>query len=238
MRSGIAWPIIEKNARFARPGIHVERVEGIPYGLGQIGAGQPFDSDAGGERFFALAADDLALARIERGEEILERRVAVVLPMELLVGALQIAARAQRLPFGLRQKRHVRGREFALPGDFGERIAECEPHLLGERAGAGEEARAGHGRERHRGLQLRIVVAADALERVRPAVIEDVFALRVAFQIAGRGADEFALSGFDEQMARLPAGAAANRLRLFKRGEECVRNEWVGRLSSCGRLWG
>ena len=59
-------------------------------------------ADAGGERVRALAANGLALARGERGQERIERVVAGILPMELLVGALEEAALAQQLPFRLR----------------------------------------------------------------------------------------------------------------------------------------
>ena len=52
--------------------------------------------DAGRERFLALAADGLALARGERGQEIVEAGVAGIVPMELLVGALQEAALAEQ----------------------------------------------------------------------------------------------------------------------------------------------
>src|SRR5260221_8749 len=57
--------------------------------------------DAGGESVAALAPDGLALARRQRGEEIVEGREAAVCPMELLVGAQQEATLAERTPFRL-----------------------------------------------------------------------------------------------------------------------------------------
>jgi hypothetical protein len=57
----------------------------------------------------ALAADHLALARGQRAEEGVERRVAGVLPVELAMGALEIAARAEQLPLRLGREGHMDG---------------------------------------------------------------------------------------------------------------------------------
>jgi hypothetical protein len=46
---------------------------------------------------------------------------------------------------------------------------------FGLRPGPREQARARHWRERHGDLQLGIIAPAGALERLRPAVVEDVF---------------------------------------------------------------
>ena len=154
--------------------------------------------------------------------------------MELLVGALQEIAFAERAPFRFGEERDVGRRQVACLRDFGERIGETAAHGVGECAGAGEQARAGHRRERHRHLQLRIIVAAGALEGLGPAVVEDVFAARMALHVAGRGAEQGALRVLREQVARLPAGPAADRIRLFKRGQKLMRNERVVRISSCG----
>src|SRR5437763_11796581 len=83
----------------ARPGLHVEREERVPGRFREAGAGEPFDLDAGCQRVLAFAPDGLALARGERAEEILERAVALVLPVELLIGALEEAALAEQAPF-------------------------------------------------------------------------------------------------------------------------------------------
>ncbi len=70
----------------------------------------------GAQRLLALAPDRLALARGERREEIVERTVAAVFPMELLVGPLQEIARAERSPFRLRQKCDMCGRQLIRGG--------------------------------------------------------------------------------------------------------------------------
>src|SRR5262245_17784076 len=85
----------------ARAGLHVEVEKVVPHAFGEIGAGQPMHADAVGERILALAPDGLALAGGERGEEVVEGRVAGVLPMKLLVRALEVAALAEQLPFRL-----------------------------------------------------------------------------------------------------------------------------------------
>ncbi len=69
-----------------------------------------------------------------------------------------------------------------------------------------QQATSGGGREGNTGLQLRVVVAARALVGVGPAVIENVFALRVVLQIAGNNADGFSAYS-RHQMARPPASA-------------------------------
>src|SRR5690606_28783341 len=53
---------------------------------------------------------------------------------------------------------------------------------------ANQKTSARHGRERHRDLKLRIVAPAGALVSLGPAVVEDVLALAVTLQVAGRDA--------------------------------------------------
>ena len=125
--------------------------------------------------------------------------------------------------------------------------ASAAAHRLGQRAGAGEQAGAGGRGERHRDLQLGIIVAAGALVGLGPAVVEHVFAARMGFQVAGRGAQKAPLGVLGQQVARLPAGAVADATRGFKRSQKIVRNKWVielvlvlitagGKLSSCVSL--
>jgi len=65
-------------------------------------------------------------------------------------------------------------------------------------------------------LQLRIIIAACALVGVGPAVIEDVFALAVRFQIAGGDRVNLAAFVFDDKMLREPSRPAADRFRGFE----------------------
>ena len=48
-----------------------------------------------------------------------------------------------------------------------------------------EQSGAGRRRERHRDLELWIIAPAGALESIRPAMVEDIFAIAVRFAIAG-----------------------------------------------------
>jgi hypothetical protein len=57
----------------------------------------------------ALALDGLAVARVQGGEEIIEGVVALIVPVELLVGPLQEAVFGQELPLRLARKGDVDG---------------------------------------------------------------------------------------------------------------------------------
>src|SRR5215467_1835068 len=85
----------------ARSGFHVELEKGVPRAFGEVGAGQPMHGDSIRQRIVALAPDGLAFAGGERSEKVLESSVARVLPVELAVRALEIAMRAEKLPFRL-----------------------------------------------------------------------------------------------------------------------------------------
>ncbi len=81
----------------------------------EVGAGDPLDGDAGGERVAPLALDRLALARGERAQEIVEGGIAVVVPVELLVDPAQEAQRPGPLGLGLGQERRVDRGGLDLP---------------------------------------------------------------------------------------------------------------------------
>ena len=84
-------PVEVRPAPLARAGVHVKVEKGIPMLLADVGPHHVLDCDAGGKCLRALFAHRLALARGERREEVVERAVALVMPMELLVRALQKA---------------------------------------------------------------------------------------------------------------------------------------------------
>ena len=92
-------------------------------------------------------------------------------------------------------------------------------------ARARQDARAGDGRERHAHLQLWIIAAAGSLKTFGPAPVEDVFALRMRFHVAGhhRG---------DRRAARI---RSAFSVRTACRGVQPVRPETVPELSSASR---
>src|SRR5579883_860428 len=67
------------------------------------------DGDSIAERVAPLALDRLAMARIERCQEVVETAVVAIVPMELLVGPLQESKSAQEFPFGFGREGEVRG---------------------------------------------------------------------------------------------------------------------------------
>ena len=87
----------------------------------------------------------------------------------------------------------MRRGQVAGGGDLDQGIGEAAAHGLRQRSRAGEQAGAGHRGERHRDLQLGVIVAAGVLEGLGPAVVEDVFAARMALHVAGRGAEQSAV---------------------------------------------
>jgi len=58
-------------------------------------------------------------------------------------------------------------------------------------------------------------------------VIEHVFALAVALEIAGHRREQAAVGAFEHQRRALPAGAGADAARILERGEEGVADEGI-----------
>jgi hypothetical protein len=175
------------------------------------------------ERERALLADHLALARRQRGEEILEASITLVDPVELAVGPDQ--------PSGLLEQRHLRlGDERGVRG--GEAVRRDDALGRSDQGGgqnrlAGQQAAAGDRRERHGDLELGIIVAAGALIGVRPAVIEHIFAEAVALHISGQHRIGPSVRAVDGDRQRLPAGAGGGAARLLERREEGVAEERI-----------
>ena len=211
---------------FARAGLHVEGEERVPRLFGDVLAGEPVDGDAGGDRLAALALDRLAMARIEAGEEIVEGREILVVPVKLLVGALQEAVLGQKFRLAFTRESHMRRRRLAEAAQRHQPAGERRADLLAIDVVADQEARAGCRRERHRALQLRIIAPARALIGVGPAAVEHVFALRMRLEITGHDAGDLA-SDFRQQMPRSPAGAGDGRARVLGRREKGVRHKGV-----------
>jgi len=90
-----------------------------------------------------------------------------------------------------------------------------------------EQALTRHGRERHGDLELGVISAARALPRVGPAVVEDIFALAMRFQIGGRRGDYVRGAILDQDRRRRPAGAGADAARILQRREERMADERV-----------
>ncbi len=99
--------------------------------------------------------------------------------------------------------------------------------------GVGRDQKPAPGDRRERGgdLEFGIVAPAGALVGVGPGVVEHVFALAVALEIAGGGGDHAPARVLDDDMRRRPARAAADRAGGLKRVEKRVRDEWVEPLA-------
>ena len=187
-----------------------------------------------GERLAPFALDRLAVARIEGGEEIVETAVALVVPVELLVVALQEAVLGQKLPFGFARKGDVNRRRVGGAAERDQTARQGVADAVGIDAVADQQARSGGRREGNRGLQFRIIAAARALIGIGPAAVEHVFALRVRFQVAGHDAGDGAVEP-GQQVPRSPAGARAGRSGGLQGREKGMRNKRViAKFLICG----
>ena len=211
----------------ARARVHVEGVERVPVRLGDVAAVDPLDGDAGRSRLLALLAHGLALARGERGEEVVEVRVAGVVPVELLVRALQEPVLAQPAPLALAQEGDVHARHAVALGTAVAAAAASSASSPPPRARPHQQAAPRHRREGHGDLQLGIVAAAGALVGIGPGVVEDVLALAVRFGVAGRAGDDLVLLVLQDEVARRPARAVADAARFLQRLQEAVGEERI-----------
>src|SRR5271170_310528 len=134
--------------------------------------------------------------------------------MELLIGALEIARLSSRVPFVLREKCDVERRSMQFADGRGAGSQQHRPYTVFIAGRRHEKARSGDGREGHRGLQLRIIVAAGPLQSLRPALIEDVFALTVVLQIERQDARD-SIVFFDDKMTGPPASPRGRGAGLF-----------------------
>src|SRR5262245_48206382 len=108
---------------------------------------------------------------------------------------------------------------MAATAHLGEPFGEQDLDIVSLRPWARQQAPPGCGRERHRYLELGIVVAAGALIGVGPAMVEYVFALRMGLGIAGHSAEEL-VARLRHEVHGLPAGAVAGRAGELGGGRE------------------
>ena len=163
-----------------------------------------------------FALDRLAVTRVQRGQEIVKRPVAFIVPVKLLVVAQQEAVLAQKLRFRLAGKGHMHGGGVGRVAQRHQAARERGSDLLAIDAIADQQPWAGGGRKRHRGLQFWIIAPARALIGIRPAAVEDVFALRMRFQIAGHDAGDLAVEPRQE-MPRHPSRCGRRPSRRLRR---------------------
>ena len=176
--------------------------------------------------FAALLAHGLALARGEPREEIVERRVALVVPVELLVGALQEALRAERASTRPRVRNVSVQRRDAERGARPRRRPRRAASRRRSASGPGltSSRRPGTGVNGTADLQLRIIAAAGALVGLRPGVVEDVLAGAVQLHVAGHAAGDAAGAVLEHDVLRQPAGA---RVADAPDSSSALRKAWA-----------
>ena len=151
--------------------------------------------------------------------------------MELLVGARQVAGFGQQLLLVLRGEGDVQRRGADLAGQRGAGRGQQMTVGLGIRARLHQQAAAGHRREGHGCLELRVVASAGAFKGVGPAMVEDIFAHGVALQVAGHDRGRLAVGAVEHQVLAEPAALARRRARFLQRPQKVVRQERVGGLA-------
>ena len=183
-----------------------------------------------------LAACFLAFFGGEAGEEVLEVRVAPVMPVELAVTAHQpsvIAGRAgsgDHLAIGLRREQHMGRGETAIVGGRCERRQQRGRHGRMIEIRAHQQPRPGRGRERRGNHQLRVVLQPVAGIGLRPREIEDVLAVGMRLQPTGSGGRQpLVVAERDDE--RLPTAASADAAAFGERGQEGVAQERVSRVA-------
>ena len=191
-------------APFSRARMHVEFEKSVPVLGANRRTGQRLDRDVAIQRVAPLALDRLALARGERAQEIVEGRIAVAGEMELLAGANQKPGASQPLGILDRREGEMDGRRLGLSAQSAQACDQRVARALG-RVGGDQEPASGDWRERHGHLELGIIVAAGALVGVGPGVVEDILALAVALEIAGRGGDHAPARVLNREVRRRPA---------------------------------
>ena len=211
----------------AAAGRLVEGEEGVPVALLDLVTDKRRDREARVRHRPPFLADLLTLARGEAGEEVVEGAIALVEPVELDARALQEPRFAHQVELVLGGKCDVQRGDVDLVADADAGRQQGRPHRFRARSRGCEQARPGHRRERDRDLELGIVTAAGALECVRPAVVEHVFAVGMVLEIHRHGAEDGALRGLENDVSRVPAGLRRARSALFERRQKAMADERV-----------
>ena len=128
------------------------------------------------------------------------------------------------------KKSGVNRRQVAIFGHGGQPGDQGPAHgivVIG--AGGDQQARPGRRGEGHRHLQLGIVPPTGALDRLRPAMVEDILAIGVGLHIGRHDADDPPLVVLHDQMLRHPPGLALGRPADLQRRQEGMADERVVR---------
>jgi hypothetical protein len=165
-----------------------------------------------------LATHLVAALAAEPAEVLVEAAEALVVPLVLEADPLQVAGVLERRDLVRAAEVDVHPRERVLRAQLAESSRHRGEAGLAVRPGRRQQARAGHGRERHADQQLRVVGDPGALRGVRPAPVEDEFTLAVLLQVERtRGQEPLAVA--QQQRHRLPALVGRHAAGLLQRGE-------------------
>src|ERR1700722_19891267 len=115
--------------------------------------------DAVGQGIAPFAADGLALARRKRGEEIVECGVAGILPVKLLVGALQKSVFAEEFELRFGGEGNVNAGSLVEPAELDQACGQRLAGDIGMRSRLDQKPASSRRRERHGDLEFWIVVA-------------------------------------------------------------------------------
>src|SRR5690606_21602020 len=173
-----------------------------------VAASEPVDLNAGSKRLTPFLAQCLALARRQRFEKILVGFVAFIEEVELLVLAQQkiLCLKGGDVFFG--GEGDMGGGYAQLVRKRFQAARKCAADRLRVKATADQQARAGGRCERNGHLELRVIVPARALVGVCPAMVENIFALAMGFQISHDRAEQAPILIGQTQVLTQPSGSA------------------------------
>jgi hypothetical protein len=190
-----------------------------------IAAAQSRDANAPAVHFLAFAPDLGALLGGERGEEIFERAVTLVVPLVLQAEAQGVPGATENFGLLFEQEEHVRrGHRLSIehaPYPFGDR----EDHALALSLVGDEHAGAGGWGKRHCQKQLRVVPDPELVSELRPTPIENEFAFTVSLHV-GRSRGDEALAFPQRHMKRQPPAVGYNATRTLEGVEKRKGEKW------------
>ena len=171
--------------------------------------------NAGAMHGIALLAQILALARIERGQEVFEAGVAPVVPVVLAADARSQAGFAQQGMFlrGWKQHMPAAGAQRFRSGRHGADNGPCQRGVID--AGGHKQARAAAGSEGDGCHQFRVVGPAMLTVGIGPGPVEHILPPGMPFEVERQGCCGVTFLQH-QQMLRLPAGGLRGTAGVFQ----------------------
>jgi hypothetical protein len=183
--------------------------------------------DAGLRHPSSFSPELLALIGSETAEKILEVAVAVVAPEETdIVPAQETSVFERQLVLRRREVCVGAGHSGVLRG-FAQQQGEGRADGLCVCILACQEPRPGHRREWYGGELFRVVGQPGARIGLRPAPVEDELAPGMSLVVARHGAGDASRAVAQHEVARHPAGIAADATVALQCIEEGVRKERI-----------